>query len=48
MPFIGNLGAILAMLPLAILNGLVGWRCAFMRISGITFLLGLIEGIKEK
>ncbi|MBU3810401.1 MAG: MFS transporter [Candidatus Niameybacter stercoravium] len=48
--FIGNLGAILAMSPLALLSGLVGWRCAFVMMSGITFLLGLIGWfvIKEK
>lgn len=47
-PFIGNLGTILAMSPLVLLNDLVGWRCAFMSMSGIALLLGLIEGIKEK
>ncbi len=36
------------MSPLVLLNDLVGWRCAFMRMSGIALLLGLIEGIKEK
>lgn len=48
--FIGNLGAILAMAPLAYLNSFIGWRNSFLMISGITLILGILGWcfIKER
>lgn len=48
--FIGNLGAILAMAPLAFLSSAIGWRDAFILMSMITLLLGIVGWflIKEK
>lgn len=48
--FIGNLGAILAMTPLAFLSSVIGWRYAFILMSMITLLLGVVGWflIKEK
>lgn len=40
--FVGNMGALLAMTPLAILSGKVGWRNAFMIIGILTGILGVL------